>query len=472
MGKNIQVNSFGFINRAMDVFCSGVVFLTVLIFSFHEKAQSQTLSISVESAGFRLKMDQGGRRAYHMQSSLDLNEWVDIGAPFSFATITDSYKDYILINGDSNFYRVVDNGAVFDNVNSPEWLRIDPVPIPPGEGLPDQIASLHNWLEAQFKKFKFNGGVLIVHETKVLLAKAYGFTDHTAEKRLDSRSAFPLASVSKQFTAAGVLRLADQGKLKLDDTVSTHLSGFIFNDVTVRHLLNQTSGLPDEYMDLAEEHSSELGDILTISDVVDLVNRHSVAEYDPGEVMEYSNTNYVLLAAIVEAVSGAAFEDFMREELFRPLGMKDARVWNLLSEDFSPNQVFDFEQVNDERKPMEITWLDGVAGDGAVLCSLNDFIIWDRFWYGNPIVSDNLLQEALKSPELNDGSKSDYGFGWIIEDDRQWHDGSWLGSNTYIARYPGSRSCIVVLDNSSNPRVDDIVRQIEVALDIILPNSF
>jgi CubicO group peptidase (beta-lactamase class C family) len=159
----------------------------------------------------------------------------------------------------------------------------------------------------------------------------------------------------------------------------------------------------------------------------------------------------------------------MYEELFQPLGMSDTRVWTLLSENRSPNQANDFDQIDGERSPVETSWLDGVAGDGAVFCSLHDFVIWDQFWHGNSLVSDALLQQAFERPRLTDRTKSDYGFGWVLERKRHWHNGAWLGASTYIARYPESRCCLVVLDNSSNFfRLDRIANEIEDALEPIL----
>jgi len=351
------------------------------------------------------------------------------------------------------------------------WLQVDPVAVASDASEADRIAAVDRWLDELFEKFKFNGGVLVVRDGQVLLSKTCGFTDHNATQRLNDHSAFRLASVSKQFTAAGVLRLAEKGLLDLDDPVAKHLDGFTIENVTIRHLLNQTSGIPDDYMSFAEHHRETLGNVLTISKVVTLVKQYSKAELAPGEVMEYSNTNYVLLAGIVEAVSGLSFENFMSEELFQPLGMKDTRVWNLLSGKRSPNQANDFDQIDDERTPVETTWLDGVAGDGAVFSSLHDFVIWEQFWDGSPLVSDVLLQEAFERPKLNDGTRSDYGFGWVVERKRHWHNGSWLGANTYIVRFPESRCCVVVLDNSSNRRLDKIATEIEEALHPILSDD-
>lgn len=349
-----------------------------------------------------------------------------------------------------------------------KWLQVSPIAVPAGASEDERLAAVDRWLDEQFENHKFNGGVLLVRDGQVLLSKTCGFTDHTASQRLNDHSAFQLASVSKQFTAAGILRLAEMGSLSLDDPVSKHLEGFISDEVTIRHLLNQTSAIPDVYMDLAEQHRDELGDVLTISDVVKLVNKYGELKGRPGDAMEYSNTNYVLLAAIVEAASGTSFEQFMQKELFQPHGMNDTRVWNLVSADRSPNQAADFDQVDDDRTPLESPWIDGVAGDGAVFCSLHDFVIWDQFWNGNSLISDELLHQAIERPELNGGAESDYGFGWVVEPKRHWHNGAWLGANTYIVRYPESKCCLVVLDNSSNIRLDAVARQLEQALRPIL----
>ena len=206
-----------------------------------------------------------------------------------------------------------------------------------------------------------------------------------------------MASVTKQFTAAGILRLVEQGQIELDQPVGDHLQDFPFAGVTVRHLLNQTSGIPDVYMSLAKQHRKEFGDSLRITDVVDLIRRHPPRAKLPGDEYRYSNTNYVLLAGVIESVSGMSYEDFMREELFEPLGMKHTRVWNRVSaiQEF-PERAEDFEAIGSIRVPLPLTWIDGVAGDGAVFCSLQDFLIWDKFWTGNPLVSDRVLAEAQR----------------------------------------------------------------------------
>jgi CubicO group peptidase (beta-lactamase class C family) len=348
------------------------------------------------------------------------------------------------------------------------WLQISPIAMAADASEAERLAAVDRWLDEQFENRKFNGGVLIIRDGQVLLSKTCGYTDHTATQRLNDHSAFQLASVSKQFTAAGILRLAEMGLLNLDDPAAKHLNGFLSDKVTIRHLLNQTSGIPDVYMDLAEQHRKDLGKGLTISDVVELVKQYGELERRPGDAMEYSNTNYVLLAGIIESASGMSFEQFMHKELFKRLGMNDTRVWNLLSTERLSNQASDFDQVDEDRTPVETPWIDGVAGDGAVFCSLHDFVIWDGFWEGSPLISNELLRQAVRRPKLNDGTKSDYGFGWVVERKRHWHNGAWLGANTYIVRYPESKGCLVVLDNSSNIKLDAIASRLEEALMPIL----
>ena len=321
-----------------------------------------------------------------------------------------------------------------------------------------RLGEIDRWLAELQGSGQFNGGVLIAREGEPLLIKTYGYADAAGKRPLTDKTPFRLASVSKQFTAAAILRLVEKGQLKLDDPAGDHLQDFPFSKVKVRHLLNQTSGIPDVYMDLAEKHREDFGESLRIKDVVALISRYPPEVKSPGDEFLYSNTNYVLLAGLIESVSDKSYENFMRQELFEPLGMHQTRVWNRVSSDQEfPERAEDFQAFAGDRQPLQMTWIDGVAGDGAVFCSLKDFLIWDEFWNGNSLISDELLAEALMRPTLNEGESSDYGFGWVISGrsrGRFWHNGRWLGAATFIMRDDQSKTCLVVLDNSLNLRMD------------------
>ncbi len=330
----------------------------------------------------------------------------------------------------------------------------------------EQFLSIDRWLYQLNQKNKFNGGVLIARNGKPLLMKAYGVTDHTAKKSLTTRSSFRLASVSKQFTGVAILLLVNKGHIELDHTVKNYLNGFPYRTVTVRHLLNQTSGIPDVYEEFAAEYLED-DEVLKIIDVMEMIKEdRPELDADPGAEFEYSNTNYVLLAGIIEAVSKKSFESFMREELFKPLGMKNTRVWNLVSPlpEFS-KRAKDFIQNGNERIKIKTTSLDGVAGDGAVFSSLEDMLIWDEFWRSPQLLSSELLEEAFKTPELTSSGISNYGFGWNIEEGVMDHSGEWLGARTYVARYPKEKLWLVVLDNSSNSYIDSIIDSLAQAVE-------
>ncbi len=324
-----------------------------------------------------------------------------------------------------------------------------------------RIEKAEAWQERLFDNQSFNGAILVIKDGEVLISKCSGYTDPTKDLKLTPQTSMRLASVSKQFTAAAILVLVQQERIGLDDLVSSHLEDFPYGDVTVRHLLNMTSGIPDCYMELAESHKGDVDECLKISDVTNLIAKYPPArEGSVNEFHSYSNTSYVLLAAIVESVSNSSMEDFMARELFGPLGMKNSRIWNLVSEDSS----FEGQAKSFFASQVEVPgFLDGVAGDGAVFCSLDDFVLWDQFWRGNDLVSPELMKQAFERPTLADGSLSDYGFGWVIEGDGHWHNGAWLGARSYT--YQDEDFFVVIVDNSSSLIVDSMGSELRRILD-------
>ena len=338
------------------------------------------------------------------------------------------------------------------------YLKVPELIIPTDASEKEKIELVDSWFEELQEKNKFNGVVLLAKEGEALLAKGYGYADAKKENPLTERSSLRLASVSKQFTAAGILLLKEQGKLTVDDLVADHLTGLPYEKVKIRHLLNQTSGIPDLYMDLAEEHAEEITLLTNEIALRLLIEENAEAVASPNEKYEYSNTNYILLARIIEVVSGRSFEAFMKEELFEPLGMENTRVWNLLSEEESfPGQAEDIRNFDGKFSKLTPSFLDGVAGDGAVFTSAMDMLIWDGFWYENELISQENLQEAFKEPTLLNGETSHYGFGWMITHTGMWHNGGWLGARTYISRNTEEKTAMVILDNSSNVHLDEII---------------
>ena len=337
---------------------------------------------------------------------------------------------------------------------------------PAGATAAARVATIDAYLQELHADGRFNGAVLYLDGGAVHLDKTYG-QRNAAGDTLRPGDMFRLASVSKQFTAATVLRAAALGHLELDQPVGELLE-LDYPGVTVRHLLNQTSGIPDAYFELADTHRAAVGEVLTVGKVVELMNRYgAAATAPPGTTYAYSNTDYVLLAAAVEAATDTTLEAFAARELFAPLGMSRTRYFNLRSADADDDRLTEsFNGILPEKPALPMTYLDGVAGDGGVFAAAGDFVKWHEFWKGgHGLVPDDLLRQAFDPPVLGDGKRSHYGFGWVVRDDEShWHNGAWLGARTYVYRDPARDRLLVLLDNSNNTRIDDIAEQISGVL--------
>lgn len=344
------------------------------------------------------------------------------------------------------------------------YIEIPKLDIPENSTDIEKVEKIEQWFDRLHKEKKFNGGVLVIKNRTPLLIKTYGYTNYKLTEKLTNNSSFRLASLSKQFTASGIMLLKEKSKIDYDDLVSKYIPDFPYKKVTIRHLLNQVSGIPDKYLELAEKQKKKIG-ILTNEKAVNLIIENNAPQiFEPNEKYEYSNTNYIILSRIIEIVSKQSFEDYMKDNLFTPLEMKNTRVWNLISKDKTfQNKTDGFETIplRNKTNPVKPTFIDGVAGDGGLFSSLNDFIIWDKFWYGNKLISDDNLKEAFKQPILNDGTTSNYGFGWVINDNIVMHNGAWLAANTYFARNTKEKTGLVILDNSYNLFFSEIIEEIE-----------
>ncbi len=348
------------------------------------------------------------------------------------------------------------------------WLfatsKVEKLEIEENEPLTKKIEKADEWLQKIHEQNKFNGAVLLIKNDEVILKNTYGYTDFSRSKKLTTASSFRLASLSKQFTATGIMLLKERGKLDFDDTITTYLPNLKYDNVTIRHLLNHTSGIPDIYMEFPKKYEKEIGGFLEISTMVQLLGKENQAlEQQPNDIYDYNNTGYVLLAAIIEKISGKPFEVFLQEELFDKLKMTNTRVWNLASKNKEfENKTSSFFNLKGFVTELTPGVLDGLAGDGSVFSSIDDFIIWNQFWCENSLLSEETMKEAYKKPILNDGKESNYGFGWVITKNNEaiFHNGSWLGARTFIIRNESLKNCIVLLDNSSSFNIDLIAQEL------------
>lgn len=312
----------------------------------------------------------------------------------------------------------------------------------------------------------FNGNVLIAEHGKVVYKKSFGYSNVETKKLLNDRSMFEIASVSKQFTAIGILMLMERGKLDLSDKLQKYFPSLPYNDVTIKHLLTHTSGLPD-FMTLFDKHWDK-SKIASNADVITLLSEHAPPRlFHAGEQYEYSNTGYVLLGSIIEKISGETFGNFMKKNIFAPLKMKQTAVYHRrVSTDkirsnyaigYALNKTLSQPTLPDSLGEWRfVFYLDGIFGDGSISSTTKDLLKWDRALYGNKLIKQLTLQQAYKPYQLFDGNLTGYGYGWELvfsnatTGNYVYHAGHWPGYGAYINRFIDKDKTIIVLRNMIN----------------------
>lgn len=330
-----------------------------------------------------------------------------------------------------------------------------------------RLDSLFNSL---YEKDKFNGNVLVVDNGQIIYNKSFGLADLKENKPLNSQTVFELASVSKQFTAMGIMILKKKGLISYDDSLRQFFPELPYHHVTVKQLIQHTSGLPD-YMELFQEYWDS-SKIAVNQDVIRMLSTHKPKPlFPPGTKFEYSNTGYVLLASIIEKQSGLSFKDFMEKEIFKPLGMTRSTVYSRrLEKRKIENYAYGYGK-NKENKfvlPDEdpdvrgfVYALDGIKGDGTVNASIEDLYLWDRALYTEKLVSKSEWEASLETPILPNNKKSFYGFGWMIDSSKIFgrlmnHSGGWPGYRTFIERHVDHNRCFIILSNMEKGEMPNI----------------
>ena len=313
--------------------------------------------------------------------------------------------------------------------------------------------------------------VAVLQNGELLVETAIGYADVDAEVPIDSNSMFDLASVSKHFTGAAILTLVKDGRLDVRQPVSKYLPDFVDSEegraVRVSDLLYHISGLPDYTSDDWDGSDSAFARLTTESHLRWM--NETEANEVPGKAYLYNNSEYVLLALIVERVSGQRFADFVRTRLFGPAGMRTARVMDRLNQRF-PRQVSGYES-DDDGNVSESSSPSSVTGDGNIFASLSDMIAWMRALDGTRVLDAAQKRAAWSNGRLDSGAPIDdegtgYGFGWVIEGGgRVSHSGSWMGTSTYVLRDTRSGVNVVVLSNDESADVESIAEELRALTD-------
>jgi CubicO group peptidase (beta-lactamase class C family) len=340
--------------------------------------------------------------------------------------------------------------------------------------------------------------VLVRKDGRTVFERGYGLRDLRTKARIEVHTNFRLASFTKQFTAMAILLLVHDGKLRYDETLTEIFPDFpdYGKTITVRNLLNHTSGLPD-YEDLMDAVEKTKGPTWTperqIQDkeVLELLKNEKSGKFAPGTSWSYSNSGYVVLGLIVAKVSGKSYGEFLHQRVFAPLKMNHTIVFQK-GKNKVVNRAFGhtgYIMTHGGQKPIfsetDQSPTSATLGDGGIYSNLEDLAKWDDALQNHTLLSEKEFQPALTPAKLNDGSDPhwpkepnddnlapgkpvSYGFGWFLDPyliqsqahTRMWHTGSTVGFYSVIERFTDAQLSVIILSNRTDWDREKVAQQV------------
>ena len=300
---------------------------------------------------------------------------------------------------------------------------------------------LNDYLDKYYKD-TFSGSILIVSEGKILASKGYGMADYENNIPNTPETSFNIASLTKQFTAMGIMILSDKGLLDVNDKIGKYIEGIDHgNEITIHQLLTQTSGIDNNIYEQDMFKNAQGGNVVEI--IEKLKGQKFELGNKPGTIFSYCNVNYYLLGYIIEKLSGESYESFISKNIFKPLGMKNSGYYHSNMAD--KNHAVGYSQILQPPVRANMAGMEYAYSAGGLYSSAEDFYKWDQALYTDKLVKKETLNKIFgKYP---DG----YGYGWYISDDKggivAQHDGVINGGNSHIIRYTNKKRLIVIFTN-------------------------
>jgi CubicO group peptidase (beta-lactamase class C family) len=298
---------------------------------------------------------------------------------------------------------------------------------------------------------KPGASVLVYKDDKVVFKKGYGLSNVSTREEINPNTNFRLASVTKQFTAMSILLLVQKGRIKLEDPLKKYFPSFpaYGKDIKIKHLLTHTSGLMD-YEDLmSPTQTVQLHD----TNCLQLMYNTNKLYFPAGTDYKYSNTGYAILALIVEQVSGQDFAQFLKDNIFKPLGMKTTVAYEE-GKSAVTNRVYGHSYESGKWSLTDQSLTSAVLGDGGIYTNVEELSKWITALWSFKLLPKEMQERTWTRTTLKNGKTIDYGFGWHIEDfegvTHPFHDGSSIGFRNSIAVFPEQKLMVVVLSNQND----------------------
>jgi CubicO group peptidase (beta-lactamase class C family) len=316
---------------------------------------------------------------------------------------------------------------------------------------------------------QFNGNVLVVEMGKTVYEHSYGYSDFINKDLNTKNTVFPIASISKTITTTAILQLAQSGKLNITDPVVKYLTEFPYPTITIRHLLSHTSGLPPYNAYFDSVRTQQPDKIFTNADFMNgLVTNKKPLVYQPGDKGNYDNINFILLALIVEKVSGLSYSGYIKKYILEPAGMTSTAFFPpKLQYAQSKNAKFAFPHlyphlysdslVRANTVPYVASYWHAYNFNGFAdyISTMHDLLKYDMAYYNGSLLNDRILSEAFTPVKLNNGNSNpdNFGLGWEIEQDTSfgkvvYHSGAATGLSCILLRNISRHQTVIIFDNT------------------------
>jgi CubicO group peptidase (beta-lactamase class C family) len=322
---------------------------------------------------------------------------------------------------------------------------------------------------------QINGNVLVAENGLPIYQKSFGYSNFKDKIPNNDNSGYSLASVSKVFTSTAILQLKEKGKLKLDDFVIKYFPDFTYPEITIRHLLTHTSGLPEIEI-FRKQIQDNPNKIFTNKDLLPtLINLKLPLDFKPNDKYQYTNANYILLALIVEKISTITFQEYLQKNIFNPAKMTNTYFQKDQSQIGNKKRVIDYDypflfstelenvdSLNNYR--VRMLNLSGFVGNGNIITTTTDILKFDQELYAGKLINQLSLKEAFTPNKLNNnqtvqtslgGEKASYGLGWFILSDSLkgkivGHTGGVPGALSFLLRNIDKKQTVILFDNAFN----------------------
>jgi len=312
------------------------------------------------------------------------------------------------------------------------------------------IKKVERYFIRKHKYNSFNGAVLFAEKGNIIYKEAFGYGDlRKKQNQLTTQTPFQIASVTKPLTSTAILMLHEQGLLDLKDTVNKFFPLFPYKNITIENLLTQKSGLP-EYLYFSDDYWLDKKRTMTNDDVLCMMETHIPDRYYlPNRRYNYVNSNFAVLASIIEKASGLSYAAYMQAYIFEPLGMQHTFV-HVKDETILSDSI---PYGHDDRKwRIADSYFNGVVGDKGIYTSVEDLFLFDQALYNETLLCNETKELAFKARHKRLWKTDNYGLGWRINEQKNgdkiiYHSGWWKGFRSYFIRMPYAEKTVIVLSN-------------------------